>query len=66
MTNDVAIIGVGLHPFGRFGDKTAMAMGAEAIRLALSDAGVEWHDIQFGVGGSCTVTNPNAVSAWSV
>ena len=23
MTNDVAIIGVGLHPFGRF-DKTAM------------------------------------------
>ena len=31
MTNDVAIIGVGLHPFGRF-DKTAMQMGAEAIR----------------------------------
>jgi hypothetical protein len=26
MTNDVAIIGVGLHPFGRF-DKTAMQMG---------------------------------------
>ena len=26
--NDVAIIGVGLHPFGRF-DKTAMEMGAE-------------------------------------
>lgn len=32
MTNDVAIIGVGLHPFGRF-DKTAMEMGAEAINL---------------------------------
>ena len=27
---DVAIIGVGLHPFGRF-DKTCMQMGAEAI-----------------------------------
>ena len=32
--NDVAIIGVGLHPFGRF-DKTAMEMGAEAIQFAL-------------------------------
>ena len=31
MSNDVAIIGVGLHPFGRF-DKTAMQMGAEAIQ----------------------------------
>jgi acetyl-CoA acetyltransferase len=61
--NDVAIIGVGLHPFGRFGDKTAMAMAAEAIRLALTDAGVTWRDIQFGVGGSHTVTNPNAVSS---
>ena len=61
--NDVAIIGVGLHPFGRFGDKTAMAMGADAIRLALSDAGASWRDIQFGVGGSHTVTNPNAVSS---
>ena len=39
MTNDVAIIGVGLHPFGRF-DKTAMQMGAEAIQFALADAGV--------------------------
>ncbi len=46
--NDVAIIGVGLHPFGRF-DKTAMQMGAEAIQLALDDAGLEWKDIQFGV-----------------
>ena len=29
--NDVAIIGVGLHPFGRFGDKTAFEMGADAV-----------------------------------
>ena len=34
--NSVAIIGVGLHPFGRF-DKTAMEMGAEAIQLLLAD-----------------------------
>src|SRR5579875_187215 len=59
--NDVAIIGVGLHPFGRF-DKTAMQMGAEAIQAALTDAGVEWKDIQFGFGGSHEVSNPDAVT----
>jgi len=59
--NDVAIIGVGIHPFGRF-DKSAMQMGAEAIRAALTDAGLEWKDIQFGVGGSYEVCNPDAVT----
>jgi acetyl-CoA C-acetyltransferase len=59
--SDVAIIGVGLHPFGRF-DKTAMQMGAEAIQAALDDAGLEWKDIQFGVGGSYEVCNPDAVT----
>ena len=61
MTNDVAIIGVGLHPFGRF-EKTAMQMGAEAIQSALTDAGVDWKDIQFGFGGSHEVSNPDAVT----
>src|ERR1700743_2508554 len=61
MSNDVAIIGVGLHPFGRF-DKTAMQMGAEAIQSALTDAGLEWKDIQFGFGGSHEVSNPDAVT----
>ena len=60
--DDVAIIGVGLHPFGRFGDKTAIEMGADAIQLALADAGVEWKDIQFAFGGSYEVTNPDAVT----
>ncbi|WP_018502756.1 thiolase family protein [Parafrankia discariae] len=59
--NDVAIIGVGLHPFGRF-EKSAMELGADAIQLALKDAGVEWKDIQFGVGGSLEVANPDAVT----
>src|SRR3546814_15167604 len=49
---DVAIIGVGLHPFGRFGDKSAFDMGADAVQMALEDAGVEWRDIQFAFGGS--------------
>jgi acetyl-CoA acetyltransferase len=59
---DVAIIGVGLHPFGRFGDKLCMEMGAEAIEAALADAGVAWHDIQFAVGGSLEVSNPDAIT----
>ena len=59
--NDVAIIGVGLHPFGRF-DKTCMQMGAESIQAALEDAGVEWKDIQFGFGGSHEISNPDAVT----
>ena len=61
--NDVAIVGVGLHPFGRFEGMTAIEMGAIAIRRALADAGVEWRDIQFAFGGSYEVDNPDAVVA---
>jgi len=60
---DVAIVGVGLHPFGRFGGVTGIEMGAIAIRRALADAGVEWRDIQFAFGGSYEVDNPDAVVA---
>jgi len=60
--NDVAIIGVGLHPFGRFEGKSAMQMGAEAIQAALADAGIDWTQVQFGVGGSYEVSNPDAVT----
>jgi acetyl-CoA acetyltransferase len=61
MTNEVAIVGVGIHPFGRF-DKSAVQMGAEAIQSALVDAGIEWGDIQFGFGGSYEVSNPDSVT----
>jgi acetyl-CoA acetyltransferase len=63
MTADVAIIGVGLHPFGRFEGVTGIDMGAVAIRRALADAGVEWRQIQFAFGGSYEVDNPDAVVA---
>ena len=39
-----------------------MQMGAEAIQFALTDAGVDWKDIQFGFGGSHEVSNPDAVT----
>src|SRR3954462_699046 len=61
--DDVAIVGVGLHPFGRFGETTGIEMGAVAIRRALADAGVEWRDIQFGFAGSYEIDNPDAVVA---
>jgi acetyl-CoA acetyltransferase len=60
---DVAIIGVGLHPFGRFGDKSAIDMGADAVRAALADAGVQWPQVQVAFGGSFEVDNPDAVTS---
>ncbi|MGW0024471.1 thiolase family protein [Rhodococcus sp. NPDC003383] len=59
--NDVAIIGVGLHPFGRFDGKSAMDMGADAVQAALDDAGLQWKDMQFAVGGSWEIANPDAI-----
>ena len=58
---DVAIIGVGMHPFGRFPGKSAIEMAAEAVRAACADAGTEWKDVQFAFGGSAEVDNPDAV-----
>jgi acetyl-CoA C-acetyltransferase len=58
---EVAIIGVGLHRFGRFPGKSAIEMGADATRLALKDAGIEWRDVQFAFGGSYEADNPDAV-----
>src|SRR5690349_13383639 len=63
MATDVAIVGVGLHPFGRFPGVSGIEMGAVAIRRALADANVEWRDIQFAFGGSYEVDNPDAVVA---
>jgi acetyl-CoA acetyltransferase len=37
--NGVEIVGVGLHPFGRFGETPATALGVSAVHAALADAG---------------------------
>ena len=47
----VAIVGVGLHPFGRF-EISGREMGLIAARDALADAGVTWSDVDFAAGGS--------------
>ncbi|TML16966.1 MAG: thiolase family protein [Actinobacteria bacterium] len=59
--DDVAIIGVGITPFGRHPGVSALELGARAVRAALADAGVSWRDIQFGFAGSYEVDNPDAV-----
>ncbi len=50
--NEIAIVGAGIHPFGRHEGVSALAMGAHAVRAALADAGIEWADVQFAYGGS--------------
>jgi acetyl-CoA acetyltransferase len=61
MSNDVAIIGAGIHPFGRFEGKSALEMCVDAIDAAVTDAGVQWSDIGAAAGGSWTVANPDAI-----
>jgi acetyl-CoA acetyltransferase len=48
----IAIVGAGIHPFGRHEGVSALDMGAHAVRAALADAGIEWADVQFAYGGS--------------
>jgi acetyl-CoA acetyltransferase len=50
--SEVAIVGAGIHPFGRHDGVTALAMGAHAVRAALADAGLAWSDMEFAYGGS--------------
>lgn len=40
MSDAVAITGVGLHPFGRFDDRSVTDMGVAAVKAALAEAGV--------------------------
>jgi acetyl-CoA acetyltransferase len=61
-TPEIAIIGVGLHPFGRYGDRSALEMGAVAISRALKDAGVTFSDVGSLYAGSLEVANPEAVT----
>ena len=60
---EAVIVGVGLHPFGRFPGKSAMDMAADAVRAALGDAGVSWPQVQAGFVGSLEVANPDAIVA---
>lgn len=43
---EIAIIGAGIHKFGRFDGKTYVQIGQEATLDALRDANLRWQDIQ--------------------
>lgn len=49
---EVAVAGVGLHPFGKFEEKPLIKMLAEVVDMALKDAQMEWKDIQGIAAGS--------------
>jgi len=46
MANEAIITGVGIHKFGRFGDKSVEELGKFAVDMALADANVEFKDVQ--------------------
>tara|TARA_B110000438_G_scaffold115156_1_gene112793 strand:- start:224 stop:1369 length:1146 start_codon:yes stop_codon:yes gene_type:complete len=56
---DVAIVGIGMHAFGRHEGVTGMEQGAIAVRRAVANAGVEWKDMQFAFGGSRAAGDPD-------
>ena len=43
---EVAVIGVGMHPWGKFPDKSLNDMSRVAVDTALADAGMRWRDIE--------------------
>jgi acetyl-CoA acetyltransferase len=51
----VAVLGVGMHPWGKWG-RNFVEYGLQAARQALADAGLSWRDIQF-VSGADTIRN---------
>lgn len=53
MSNDIAILGVGMHPWGKWG-KNFVEYGVKAARDAIKDAGISWKDVQF-VSGAATM-----------
>ncbi|MEH6581154.1 MAG: thiolase family protein [Halioglobus sp.] len=58
---EVAIIGIGLHPFGRTPTRSGLQQGAFAARAALKDAGLAWRDMQFAFGGSASAGSADAL-----
>lgn len=50
MSHEVAVLGAGMHPWGKWG-RNFVEYGVHAARAALADAGLAWTDVQFIAGG---------------
>ncbi|WP_435771877.1 lipid-transfer protein [Nocardioides sp. SYSU DS0651] len=55
MSKAVAVAGVGMHPWGKWG-RSFVEYGVHAARAALADSGIPWSDVDLVVGGE-TVRN---------
>ncbi|MFT5603424.1 MAG: acetyl-CoA acetyltransferase [Paracoccaceae bacterium] len=55
MSNEIAILGVGMHPWGKWGHNF-VEYGVAAARTAIADAGINWKDVGF-VSGAATMRN---------
>jgi len=42
---EVAVLGLGMHPWGKFPEKSVTKMCREAVDAALADAGVAWREV---------------------
>jgi len=51
MSNEIAILGAGMHPWGKWGHNFVQ-YGVAAAREALADAGVPWQDVKYVSGGA--------------
>ncbi|MDZ7782584.1 MAG: lipid-transfer protein [Halioglobus sp.] len=51
MSNEIAVLGAGMHPWGKWGHNF-VEYGVAAAREALGDAQVPWRDITFVSGGA--------------
>jgi acetyl-CoA acetyltransferase len=54
-SKEVAVLGVGMHPWGKWG-RNFLEYGVKAARDAMADAGVDWKDVQLIAGGE-TIRN---------
>ncbi|GBH29842.1 MULTISPECIES: thiolase family protein [Sphingobium] len=61
MSEDVFIVGVGIHPFGRTPGLSGLQQGVFAVRQALDRAGLSWPDVQFAFGGSDAAGNADTM-----
>jgi acetyl-CoA acetyltransferase len=49
---EVAILGIGMHPWGKWPEKKFVEYAKVAADNALQDAGIDWKDIQFVASGA--------------
>jgi acetyl-CoA acetyltransferase len=65
MSRQVVVLGVGLHPFGRFPEKTAQELVREAATMALDSAGVDFRDVDLVTCGRVQPSSGGAFEAVS-